>query len=241
MYHTLMSHRPARPRPSRRPLRYPRAAVFGVALFADGVPARADAAGVPQQSFEPEPQGDGGTEAQPAEPTQPPTEASETGLRAVLSPDGATFPSSGGGTITAEIRNEGARDEELRMDVLGVGIFALDVYDARGERIPTIPPPMPLTPQEVEEAKEDAGPWRESAHRLHVAHVLAAPTGRHIHGEDARRAEQHGHVRDFGGSRRSSLYLMATASPPRPTPSIDPHAIAPVLECADCGRDRGTW
>jgi len=56
------------------------------------------------------------------------------------------------------------------MDVLAVGILSLDVFDSAGQRIPTIPPPMPLTPEEVEAAKEQLAPGqsRRIDYSLHM-------------------------------------------------------------------------
>lgn len=92
------------------------------------------------------------------------------GLRAVVSPDGAELPSSQAGTLTVTIRNDGAEPATLAMDVLRSGILSLDVYDGDGKRIPTIPPPMPLTDEEMERAKETLlpGQSRELTYTLHM-------------------------------------------------------------------------
>ena len=176
----IMSSRAARPRLTRRPLRYPRAAaVVGATLLVTGCPRAPMPPGLPPQSFEAEPTSDAGTVSGTEAGTaviaiEPSAETPDAALRAVLSPDGATFPSSVRGAITVEFRNEGSDDEVLRMDVLGVGILSLDVFDARGERIPTIPPPMPPTPEEMENAKETLAPG-ESRRVEYSLHMFSPP------------------------------------------------------------------
>ncbi|MBW2454856.1 MAG: hypothetical protein JRI68_10110 [Deltaproteobacteria bacterium] len=92
------------------------------------------------------------------------------GLQAVVSPDGAEFPSSQAGTLTVTIRNDGAEPATLQMDILRSGILSLDVFDADGKRIPTIPPPMPLTPEEMKRAQETLPPGqsRKLTYTLHM-------------------------------------------------------------------------
>jgi hypothetical protein len=171
----MASSSSARPHRSYRAPAYPRVAALGavgVALMASGCPRPLPPPpGIPPQMYTEQ---DASAEAPVEKPEQPVTVAAspdmQTGLRAVLSPDKAAFVSSVEGQLTAEITNEGTDPAELRMDVLAVGIFSLDVFDSAGKRIPTIPPPMPLTPEEVEQAKEllPPGQSRRIEYTLHM-------------------------------------------------------------------------
>jgi hypothetical protein len=173
------SARPPQPRKARRAPRYPRTivTVAGLALMVAGCRqgGHEGPAGVMPISYQP------GPDAGPATPSsfEPAPSATaaasaasveSTGLTAVLSSDGAVFPSSVEGSLTVTIRNDGDQPATLRMDVIGSSILALDVFDAQGQRIPTIPPPMPLTPTQIEQTKETLAPGqsRQVSTTLHM-------------------------------------------------------------------------
>lgn len=94
-----------------------------------------------------------GSATSPVQAAETPDE-NATALQAVLSPDNARFISSVEGSLTATVTNHGPGPAELRMIVLAEGILSLDIFDASGKRIPTIPPSMPPTPEEDRAATE---------------------------------------------------------------------------------------
>jgi hypothetical protein len=79
-------------------------------------------------------------------PTSTPAETGDVVL--TLQPDGARFDSSLDGDLTGVIENQGDEPAEIDLCVLGSPILSLVFHDASGQRMPTIPPGMPPSPEE---------------------------------------------------------------------------------------------
>jgi len=72
-------------------------------------------------------------------------------LRATLTPGTAEFKSSIEAKVHCTIKNTGSSAATIDTLVLGSSILSVEVLDAEGKRIPTVPPSVPPKPSEAKE------------------------------------------------------------------------------------------
>lgn len=96
------------------------------------------------------------------------------GLKATLAPEGQTFASSIVAKLDCRIANTSDAAIEVDTFPFGSAILMLEVCDADGKRVPTIPPPMPPRAEDAAKYVRTLPPGEAFTKTLSL-HVFSPP------------------------------------------------------------------